>query len=313
MAKLYNLARMTTTTTGSDVITLGTAVAGRLDFETAGVSDGETISYGIVEGNNSEVGRGVYGGSGSTLTRSVLNSTNSGSPIVLGGSAHVFILALANDFSQDGWISSSESWTYASATTFTVSGDQTVTYQKGTKLKFTQTTVKYGVVVSSSEAGGTTTVTLIANDDYSVANAAISDNYYSYVENPEGYPHWFNYTPSVAAATVGNGTLTGKFAVLGKTVHTYISFVLGSTSAIASGTSFSLPTTAGSNPLANGVFFDTGTNVLPTICNCSTTVIYPYAINAASTYAIGNNLGAAIPFTWTTSDEIRLQATFDLP
>ena len=97
MAKLYNLARMTTTTTGSDVITLGTAVAGRLDFETAGVLDGETISYGIVEGNSSEVGRGVYGGSGSTLTRSVLNSTNGGSPIVLGGSAHVFITALAED------------------------------------------------------------------------------------------------------------------------------------------------------------------------------------------------------------------------
>ena len=97
MAKLYNLARMTTTTTGSDVITLGTAVAGRLDFETAGVSDGETISYGIVEGNNSEVGRGVYGGSGSTLTRSVLSSTNGGSPIVLTGSGHVFIPALAED------------------------------------------------------------------------------------------------------------------------------------------------------------------------------------------------------------------------
>jgi len=97
MAKLYNLARMTTTTTGSETLTLVSAVPGRLDFETAGVSDGETISYGIVEGNNSEVGRGVYGGSGSSLTRGVLNSTNSGSPIVLAGSGHVFITALAED------------------------------------------------------------------------------------------------------------------------------------------------------------------------------------------------------------------------
>ena len=103
MAKLYNLARMTTTTTGSDVITLGTAVAGRLDFKTAGVTDGETISYGIIEGNNSEVGRGVYGASGSTLTRGVLNSTNGGSPIELVGSGHVFITALAEDIlSQPG-------------------------------------------------------------------------------------------------------------------------------------------------------------------------------------------------------------------
>ena len=90
MAKLYNLARMTTVTTGSGTVTLASAVPGRLTFVDAGVSDADSVSYGITEGNASEVGRGTYGASGSTLTRSVLKSTNSGSLLVLGGSAQVF-------------------------------------------------------------------------------------------------------------------------------------------------------------------------------------------------------------------------------
>ncbi len=50
----------------------------------------------------------------------------------------------------DGWMPDASTWTYASASTFTVSGNQTARFQKGTKLKFTQTTVKYAVVASSS-------------------------------------------------------------------------------------------------------------------------------------------------------------------
>jgi len=151
MAKLYNLARMTTTTTGSDVITLGTAVAGRLDFETAGVSDGETISYGIVEGNSSEVGRGVYGGSGSTLTRSVLNSTNSGSPIVLAGSGHVFINALAEDIGN--------TIIYSSADTSNPPTDAELDSAYGTPAS-----VGYGFTRILNDAGSGSNVYLVASD-----------------------------------------------------------------------------------------------------------------------------------------------------
>jgi hypothetical protein len=97
MGKLYNLARMTTTTTGSGPLDLVAAAAGCLTFADAGVQNADVISYGIVEGNNSEVGTGTYSASGSTLTRSVLGSTNSGSLITLAGAAQVFITALAQD------------------------------------------------------------------------------------------------------------------------------------------------------------------------------------------------------------------------
>lgn len=95
--KLFNLARMTTATTGTGTITLGSAVSGFLTFALAGVSDGDTVTYAIKDGSNSEIGRGVYTASGTTLTRSVLKSTNSNSAISLSGSAEVFITAAAED------------------------------------------------------------------------------------------------------------------------------------------------------------------------------------------------------------------------
>jgi len=102
MARLRNLARMTTATTGTGTITLGSAVNSFLTFANAGVADGETVSYGISDGSQSEVGRGVYTSSGTTLTRNVLRSTNSNSPISLSGNAHVYITVCAEDLQRHG-------------------------------------------------------------------------------------------------------------------------------------------------------------------------------------------------------------------
>lgn len=97
MAKLYNLARMVTPTTGTGTMTLDSAVLGHLTFDQAGVQTGDRVSYGILDGANSEVGRGVYDSSGPSLTRSVLKSTNSDAAINLSGAAQVIITALAED------------------------------------------------------------------------------------------------------------------------------------------------------------------------------------------------------------------------
>src|SRR3954471_12264390 len=97
MAKLYNLARMTTATTGTGTIALGAAVSGYLTFALAGVADGDVVSYGINDGSSSEVGTGVYTAAGTTLTRSVTKSTNSNAAINLSGTAQVFITARAED------------------------------------------------------------------------------------------------------------------------------------------------------------------------------------------------------------------------
>lgn len=91
MAKLANLARMTTATTGTGTITLGSAVSGFKSFAQAGIADGQVVWYAIKDGSNSEVGYGTYTSSGTTLTRTVVSSTNADSAINLSGTSEVFI------------------------------------------------------------------------------------------------------------------------------------------------------------------------------------------------------------------------------
>lgn len=128
MAKLYNLARMTTATTGTGTITLGSAATGFLSFADAGVANGETITYAIEDGTNREVGRGVYTSSGTTLTRTVLKSTNSNSAINLSGTAQVFITVAAEDVIEpNGALGTPSSGTLTNCTGLPISGLATST------------------------------------------------------------------------------------------------------------------------------------------------------------------------------------------
>jgi len=121
-----------------------------------------------------------------------------------------------NAVSLDGWLSAGEVLTYASATTFTVAGDRTAKYQKGTRLKLTQTTTKYFVCVGVSFAAGVTTVTVTGGSDYSLANAVISDPYYSYAVSPQGYPDWFAYTPTFTGFSSSPTAGYARFKVVGR-------------------------------------------------------------------------------------------------
>jgi len=126
-------------------------------------------------------------------------------------------ITTAQVVSATGWVDdSSTTWTYASATTFTVSGDQTVKFSKGTRLQLTQSgSVKYFVVAGSSFGGGTTTVTITGGSDYTLANAAISVNSYSYAANPQGYPSWFSYTPVWTGFSADPPNPIARFSVVG--------------------------------------------------------------------------------------------------
>lgn len=93
-----NLAKMSTATTGTGTITLGSAETGFLSFANAGVTDGEYLKFVIEDGTEREVSYGKYTTAGTTLTRErVISSTNSGSKISLSGSATVSISLDAED------------------------------------------------------------------------------------------------------------------------------------------------------------------------------------------------------------------------
>lgn len=96
----------------------------------------------------------------------------------------------------DGWNVLFDTLTYATANTFTISGDWTSVFTRGVKIRLMQTSVKYFSVVKSVHSSGTTTVTVTGGSDYSLANAAITDPYYSNWENPTGFPATFSWTPT---------------------------------------------------------------------------------------------------------------------
>lgn len=93
----------------------------------------------------------------------------------------------------DGWLDCLDVMTYASAQTVTVVGDKTAKYRKGTKIRLKQGgSYKYYTVIDSVYSSPNTTITFLKNTDYTIANAAITDNDYSYQVCPQGHPDWFN-------------------------------------------------------------------------------------------------------------------------
>lgn len=136
-----------------------------------------------------------------------------------------------------GWIKVSGSWSYASATTINVPSGATSIYQKGDKIRIKQGgSYKYFTIVTVA----TSLLTVTGGTDYTVANAGITDMYYSKSASPIGFPDFFNYTPiwdanSGVNPAIGNGTLTGMFRVEGTICHVRIHMLFGSTSTYGSG------------------------------------------------------------------------------
>jgi hypothetical protein len=139
MAKLYNRAGVTTATTGTGTITLGSAIAsgapinscGYATFASAGVADGEIVSYLILDSNGAwEYGTGTYSSSGTTLART-LGASSTGSLLNLSGSSQVFITARKQDFIESNQVltdAATINWSLTDSrfATVTLSGNRTV-------------------------------------------------------------------------------------------------------------------------------------------------------------------------------------------
>jgi hypothetical protein len=148
----------------------------------------------------------------------------------------------ATDLSLDGrevelgWIKDKWVWYYGSASTILIYGeDITEIFPNGTKLRWKQGGGwKYAYVIGTAYASGVNTLTVTGGSDYTVANADIEDNYFSYAATPTGFPGVFSYIPSVTyygGTTNPTGySLNAMFSIEGRQVTILISgtFVLGS-------------------------------------------------------------------------------------
>src|SRR5574343_457757 len=123
---------------------------------------------------------------------------------------------------------------------------------------------------------------------------------------------WVSFTPAFTGFTLGNGTATGRYKRLGKTIIVSCKVTIGSTSVF--GTSFNFEYTNLPNVRDNRAELSK-----VTIRDVSTGNNYPcdkifkqiVCYNAASTYLGYSSLSSTIPFTWATGDEIYINLLYE--
>jgi len=144
----------------------------------------------------------------------------------------------------DGWYKDTDTWEYVSATSFRIVGKNVaIRFLKGTKIVLVQTSGKYFYVLYATYTGGNTVVTVTGGSNYSIANATITAAYYSYAENPQGFPQWFNWTPTLTGYSSNPTDTVYRFCISGGKVYVSIREVTNGTSNGA-GISITLPVTA---------------------------------------------------------------------
>ena len=95
--KFANRVKVNTSTTGTGTITLGSAVAGFQSFADGGIVDGNEVRYTIIDGNAWEVGTGTYTSAGTTLSRTLIESSTGSLLNLSGTNVEVFITMAAVD------------------------------------------------------------------------------------------------------------------------------------------------------------------------------------------------------------------------
>jgi len=121
-----------------------------------------------------------------------------------------------------GWIPVSDTWTYASATTITVPSGATNIYSVGDKFKLTaNSVVLQGYIVKVEN----TKLTVVGD---ALTNYTFSNISYSKTATPQGFPHWFSWTPTPSwAGGTAPTSLTinsARYSQVGKIVYFSVKF-----------------------------------------------------------------------------------------
>lgn len=135
----------------------------------------------------------------------------------------------------------------------------------------------------------------------------------------EGFGVWTTWTPTLTNLTLGNGTVTARYCQIGKVVHFRFWFKLGSTSAVGSLPTFSLPVTTAAllaassrEPIGLASYDRPGTaHYFGRTHLVDTDTANLFVGRASGTYEDAVGLSSTVPLTWTTNDEISVQGTYE--
>ena len=127
MVTLVNRAKVATATTGTGTITLGSAESGYQTFADAGVVDADVVRYVIEDGTNWEIGTGTYTATGTTLSRT-LGESSTGALLSLTGAAVVYVSVAADDLQSAIGFSDSQTATTSSTASTVIATYATTAY-----------------------------------------------------------------------------------------------------------------------------------------------------------------------------------------
>lgn len=148
-----------------------------------------------------------------------------------------------------------------------------------------------------------------------------SNNVQIYPTTPSGFGNWKSWTPTLANITLGNGSVTAIYTQIGKTVFFRILFVMGSTSAMGTAPTFSLPVagapqvTSGSSsePIGQAWIEDTGVRNFQGICTLGSTALTAgFLFLAVSTSVIASQVTSTAPMTWGTGDSFQCVGSYQV-
>jgi hypothetical protein len=129
---------------------------------------------------------------------------------------------------------------------------------------------------------------------------------------------WQSWTPTLANLTLGNGTLTSRFTRTGDLVTYLFVFVLGSTSAVGSAPTFTLPVAASTAfAMADGLigishFLDAGTAVFPSTVTWQSGDRARFQRSTSDTANVTHAaVTATLPFSWATGDTLWATGTYE--
>lgn len=230
----------------------------------------------------------------------------------------------SNPSTLDDWLLLTNAFNFNSSSgitgVMTVNGDLRNLFFIGSKVRMVQSSItKFFNVLAVSFASNTTTITITGGTDFTLTNTTITNVSVSNSVNPNGFPLVFSFAPLWTASTsptIGNGTLSGWFKLIGRKLETNIYIKFGSTSTQGSGTySFSFPFSIVNFLRVSGSFSGHRvglTRLVGNLVSMNLTSFQASGIIGATNGSFSNDLGSGSPYSWTTNDEFFLTAHADI-